>query len=112
MVSTMKGFAKDERFLAAAEIAEILPFTVSTIRAWISEGKIRSIKLGKKKASRRVVPYSWFVEDMHLRDPDASSRSTDPSEAEIDRMIEEATAEIALLRSASRADPGQRNSAS
>jgi excisionase family DNA binding protein len=48
--------AIDEKFLTVAEVADKLAVSPRTVSRWLSEGRIKGIKLGGKKTGWRIRP--------------------------------------------------------
>ena len=64
--------ARDRRATySAGEVAEILGASVSSVRRWIDQGEIPSVRIG-----RRVFVPRWFLE--HLLTPEGSIPESDP----------------------------------
>ena len=66
------GRARDQRATyTAREVAALLGASVSSVRRWIDQGEIPSVRIG-----RRVFVPRWFLDD--LLTPEGSVPNSDP----------------------------------
>ena len=66
-----EGVRDQRATYTAGEVAEILGSSVSSVRRWIDQGEIPSVRIG-----RRVFVPRWFLDD--LVTPEGSVPSSDP----------------------------------
>lgn len=97
----------NHRLLSPHQVADLLPYSVATIRRWIRTGRLRSVKLGDAAQSRRLVPYDWLCEDLKIDVPVKPCR---PSRAAREAARARAEARRAALRAAERERRARRNS--